>query len=228
MKKILNSEKIYNMFCKLDKLKCDFKDLLARFEAFILQYPQDLALKADLVGGKVPTSQLPSYVDDVITGTKMGATTFVDELTGASVPLERGKIYVDIPTGLVYRWTGTMFVEVSSSSSSVETPSAWTNINLGAPATANVARYRTKGDVVEVELYILRTNGRGLIHFGNIPASLRPIGFTDGFWVHGFNVLSKAPVAMRIDSANGNGNLSTIGDTGTDPLVFTFQYKRFQ
>jgi len=123
MKKILNSETLYKLSCKLDKLKCDFNDLLSRFEAFILQYPIDLSLKADLVSGKVPAYQLPSYVDDVITGTKMGATTFVDEITGVSVPLERGKIYVDIPTGLVYRWTGTMFVEVSPSTTITSRPS---------------------------------------------------------------------------------------------------------
>lgn len=61
--------------------------------------------KADLVDGKVPSSQLPSYVDDVIEGT---ISTFPS--TG-----ESGKIYVDTITNKSYRWGNTQYVEISSS-----------------------------------------------------------------------------------------------------------------
>ena len=52
--------------------------------------------------GKVPSSQLPSYVDDVIEGT---LSTF--PATG-----ESGKIYVDTNTNITYRWSGSTYVEV--------------------------------------------------------------------------------------------------------------------
>lgn len=65
-----------------------------------------LAGKADLVGGKVPTSQLPSYVDDVLEY----ATLAAFPATG-----ETGKIYVAINTNLTYRWSGTAYVEISKS-----------------------------------------------------------------------------------------------------------------
>ena len=56
--------------------------------------------------GKVPTSQLPSYVDDVLEYTaKSGFPT-----TG-----ETGKIYVDTSTNLTYRWSGSAYVEISPS-----------------------------------------------------------------------------------------------------------------
>lgn len=70
--------------------------------------------------GKVPAAQLPSYVDDVIEGyynTTDGKfyedSSFTTEITG-----ETGKIYVDLTPDVVdkqYRWTGTMFVPISSS-----------------------------------------------------------------------------------------------------------------
>lgn len=65
----------------------------------------DLSLKADLVGGLVPASQLPSYVDDVLEFANL-----------ASFPVtgETGKIYVALDTNKTYRWSGSIYVEVSS------------------------------------------------------------------------------------------------------------------
>lgn len=65
-----------------------------------------LLLKADLVGGLVPAAQLPSYVDDVLEYADL-----------ASFPAagESGKIYVTADTNKTYRWTGTVYVEISAS-----------------------------------------------------------------------------------------------------------------
>lgn len=57
-------------------------------------------------GGKVPSSQLPSYVDDVIEVSSFGTLP----TTG-----ETGKIYITLDTNKIYRWTGSVYVEVSSS-----------------------------------------------------------------------------------------------------------------
>lgn len=56
--------------------------------------------------GLVPSSQLPSYVDDVLEYTN---------LAGFPATGESGKIYVDLATNKVYRWGGTVYVEVSPS-----------------------------------------------------------------------------------------------------------------
>jgi hypothetical protein len=57
-------------------------------------------------GGKVPSSQLPSYVDDVI-----------EVSSFATLPStgETGKIYITLDTNKIYRWSGSVYVEVSSS-----------------------------------------------------------------------------------------------------------------
>lgn len=57
-------------------------------------------------GGKVPANQLPSFVDDVVE---------VANISAAPETGESGKIYVALDTGKCYRWSGTMYVEISSS-----------------------------------------------------------------------------------------------------------------
>lgn len=86
--------------------------------------------------GKVPSSQLPSFVDDVIegyfvpgdpeavpptddafygertgSGTEQDPYVYSDPITG-----ETGKIYVDISNGNTYRWSGSIWVEIGSGS----------------------------------------------------------------------------------------------------------------
>lgn len=56
--------------------------------------------------GKVPASQLPSFVDDVIE---------VNDISSAPATGEEGKIYVAKDTGKCYRWSGTMYTEISTS-----------------------------------------------------------------------------------------------------------------
>ncbi len=74
----------------------------------------DLTLKADLVSGKVPSIQLPSYVDDVIEGTLADVDEFRDIENNILDP-ESGKIYVDLATDKQYRWGGSLYTEISKS-----------------------------------------------------------------------------------------------------------------
>jgi len=59
--------------------------------------------KADLDGGKVPASELPSYVDDI---------EEYEDLAHFPAEGEEGKIYVDLSDGYTYRWSGTEYVKV--------------------------------------------------------------------------------------------------------------------
>jgi hypothetical protein len=73
---------------------------------------------ATLESGKVPASQLPSYVDDILEYANVAAIQ--------SVSGESGKIYVALDTNKIYRWSGSAYVEVSPSagapSASINTP----------------------------------------------------------------------------------------------------------
>ena len=61
--------------------------------------------------GKVPTTQLPSYVDDVIEGANLAA------FPGTG---ETGKIYVALDTNKAYRWSGSVYVEISAAPGSTD------------------------------------------------------------------------------------------------------------
>jgi hypothetical protein len=64
-----------------------------------------LNLKADLVDGKVPAAQLPSYVDDII-----------EVANFASLPAtgETGKIYLTLDNNKIYRWSGSIYIEIAA------------------------------------------------------------------------------------------------------------------
>lgn len=74
--------------------------------------------------GKVPSSQLPSYVDDVIEAyivsgaTALSAGWLSATSGGSALTPETGKIYVVLTAGeylnKTYRWGGTTYVEISS------------------------------------------------------------------------------------------------------------------
>jgi hypothetical protein len=64
-----------------------------------------LDLKADLVDGKVPASQLPSYVDDIIEVANYAALP----ATG-----ETGKIYLTLDNNKIYRWSGSVYIEIAA------------------------------------------------------------------------------------------------------------------
>lgn len=62
--------------------------------------------------GKVPAAQLPSYVDDV---------KEYDNKAAFPETGESDKIYVDIDTGSIYRWSGTQYIQINTSVASADT-----------------------------------------------------------------------------------------------------------
>ncbi|WP_294332684.1 hypothetical protein [uncultured Chryseobacterium sp.] len=67
----------------------------------------DFSKKADLVDGKIPASQLPSYVDDVL------EYNLLSEFPKTG---ETGKIYIEIRTGKQFRWSGERYIQIIDTS----------------------------------------------------------------------------------------------------------------
>lgn len=84
--------------------------------------------------GKVPATQLPSYVDDII---EYDSTDSTKQRPSTG---EAGKIYVDISNGKIYRWGSTSYVEISAS------PGTTDDVPEGAAPTSN--KYYTKARVL--------------------------------------------------------------------------------
>lgn len=65
--------------------------------------------------GFIPSSQLPSFVDDVLDGTYDEDNNQFLDLDGKPYTPESSKIYIDVNTRITYRWSGTVYVEIASS-----------------------------------------------------------------------------------------------------------------
>lgn len=82
----------------------DFNQNADLLDTELKKHADSLAKKADLVNGKVPEGQLPSYV------------SAVSEYVSRSAFPSTGKaniIYIAIDTGICYRWGGTQYVIIS-------------------------------------------------------------------------------------------------------------------
>lgn len=74
---------------------------------------------------KVPASYLPSFVDDVVDGYLYNGKFYKESAHTTEITAESDKIYVDITDDVnkTYRWSGTAYVEISSSLALGETSS---------------------------------------------------------------------------------------------------------
>lgn len=99
--------------------------------------------------GKVPTAQLPSFVDDVIDSYIVGSTPLASNWLslsagGSALTPETGKIYVILTTGAylnkTYRWSGTTYVEISAA------PGQATESAAGIAEIATTAEVTTGSD----------------------------------------------------------------------------------
>ena len=93
--------------------------------------------------GQVPASVLPSYVDDIIEGYLEDGIFWADEYHLEEIAPEGGKIYVNLPDGKTYRWSGTQYTVVSDS------------VALGE--TAGTAYEGSKGKVLAEKVDTLET-----------------------------------------------------------------------
>lgn len=83
--------------------------------------------------GLIPSSQLPSFVDDIIEGyiSEDHKKFYRDEDQTQAIVLEAGKIYVDVPTNKTYRFSGSQLIEISESLALGETSSTAFRGDLG-------------------------------------------------------------------------------------------------
>lgn len=112
--------------------------------------------------GKVPSSQLPSYVDDVLEYNSSSAFPS----TG-----ESGKIYVAKDTNKTYRWSGTAYVEISASIALGETSSTAYAGDKGKANADAIATHTGNADIHVTTANKTTWNGKYSKPSGGIPKS---------------------------------------------------------
>lgn len=110
--------------------------------------------------GKVPASQLPSYVDDVL--------EFADLASFPAVG-DTGVIYVAIDTNLVYRWTGSVYTGMSSS------------LALGETSATAYRGDRGKTAFDHSQLVTGNPHGVTFAQLGSKPTTIAGFGITDAY-----------------------------------------------
>lgn len=91
-------------FLDLDGLKTFYGKVKSNF-------PQ---LVEDAAGNKtIPSTYLPSYVDDVLEGYLYNSKFYEDTAHTKEITAEGGKIYTDLSTNKIYRWSGTQYTVIS-------------------------------------------------------------------------------------------------------------------
>lgn len=153
---------------------------------------------AELDGsGTVPASQLPSYVDDVLEFANLAAFP----VTG-----ETGKIYIAIDTGYNYRWSGSVYIDITSKVDSVNgqtgavslglTDLDDTNITPGAGEDGKVVSYdHGSGDFV----LVTQSGGTGEGGINYIDNS----GFEDGTSL-GWTLYNDGSSSTPVDGTGGS------------------------
>lgn len=104
--------------------------------------------------GKVPSSQLPSFVDDVIE---------VADYDHLPITGESGKIYVTLDTNKTYRWSGSSYVEISASLTLGETSSTAYRGDRGKTAYDHATESGKISSAVTSGLYKVAATAEGHI-----------------------------------------------------------------
>lgn len=146
--------------------------------------------------GKVPSSQLPSYVDDVLE---------YSTLQDFPVTGEAGKIYVTLDTNKTYRWTGSVYVEISKGVVLGETEYTAYRGDRGKIAYDHAI---AKGSAYANGLYKITTNSEGHV------TSATTVQKTDitSLGIPAQDTTYNSGVATEIDN-NNNVNVKYDSDT---------------
>lgn len=114
--------------------------------------------------GKVPSSQLPSFVDDVIEGYLSSGKFYKESSLTTAITGETGKIYIDLNTNKTYRWSGSAFVVISETLALGETSSTAYRGDRGATAYTHASS--DTGKALSNGLYKITTSARGHVTAG--------------------------------------------------------------
>ena len=136
--------------------------------------------------GKVPSSQLPSYVDDVVEGYYYNGQFYTDSAHTQLITPETGKIYVDLNTNKTYRWGGTTYVEISQStihkfigeftvSSTQTTGSVTINHSLGSSDIIVNIYDKTTNSMVIMDITVSNANTITINYVNAIPGAYKVV-----------------------------------------------------
>ena len=179
--------------------------------------------------GRVPASQLPSYVDDVVDGYLYNGHFYEDTEHQHEIIGESSKVYIDNNTNITYRWGGQSFVPIGSDLALGETSSTAYRGDRGKIA------YDHANDQARVSI----AHAKGLYKFGVTSqghvqaieeiakADIVGLGIPGDVQIDGNSIVSNGvaniPKAANdtfgVVRANGQYGIDTLGGNGSNPGI---------
>lgn len=215
----------------LDNLKTYVGDT-----AVSTQISTAISSKADLdANGKVPSSQLPSFVDDVVEGYLYNSKFYKESGHTTEIAGETGKIYVDLSNNKTYRYSGSAFVVISETLALGTTSSTAFRGDYGNTAyTHSQAAHAPSNAQKNVQSDWNATSGDALIlNKPSIPTKASDVGAAASGHTHDYLPLSGGTMSGDINFSNTsalhwNSNtyrqkIVVTDDSDADTAVFTFQ-----
>lgn len=151
---------------------------------------------------KIPANQLPSYVDDVLEYANLA----VFPLTG-----EGGKLYLALDSNLLYRWSGSTYVNISAGSGTADAALKWVNartLTLSGKAAGAVSFDGSADITLNVTGLTVTKGDVGLGNVDNTSDVNKPVSTAQQA------VLDlKAPLSGT--GAYGNWNIGILGNAAT-------------
>jgi hypothetical protein len=130
---------------------------------------------AELNGnGKVPASQLPSYVDDIVNGYYHEGNFYEDDTYQTLITPTTGKIYYDLATGKQYRWSDVVYVEVKDTQPMTASEVSYSNTN----STLSSDNVQGAIDELDRKIYDAGNYETVLLTVKSTSSSFSPVGQT--------------------------------------------------
>lgn len=175
--------------------------------------------------GKVPASQLPSFVDDVIEGyynngkfysTKSG-TSYTGEITG-----ESGKIYTDLNTNKTYRWSGTVYTPIKGDLALGETETTAYRGDRGKTAYEHSQATHAPVDSEKNTITSIKKNGTAITPDANravnivVPTKTSELENNSGFITEHPNVAVGEQQTVTTTEMSWGGEVDVLVSVGVD------------
>lgn len=175
--------------------------------------------------GKVPSSQLPSYVDDAVEGYLYNSKFYKESTHTTEITAESSKIYVTLDTNKTYRWSGTAYVEISAGVALGETSSTAYRGDKGKIAYDHSQTAHAPSDAEKNVVVGVQVNGSDLTPDGSrkvnveVPTKVSELENDSGY-LTSTGTAAKAnqlTTARTIDgvSFNGTANIAHYGTCST-------------
>lgn len=169
---------------------------------------------APLVSGKVPSVNLPSYVDDVLEFASLADFPNLGET---------GKIYIAIDTNLSYRWATSVYVQISSAGGVVSV--AALNITTNGNDVSSTVLNGTTAPVITLNLPTANSTSRGALSatdwsiFNNKQAAL--VSGTTIKTINGASVLGSGDIVVASSYTLPPATPTTLGGVKVDGTTIT-------